>query len=168
MILGQKFFVPENKSCLSNKNFSWNFMKWVLKGGISIDADSGPPRYVLWCCGGICHQVLTFIQVGYGHTVKSDFQSQFSMSKIIWIFPNFFFIEEYQFRRRFFVIVIFLKTSIFEPLCFLKWCPIFNGPCEHLWKSNQKTIFILLTFLLKSTPCWLTSAKPHHWGHTTC
>ena len=26
----------------------------------------------------------------------------------------------------------FLKTSIFEPLCFLKWCPIFDGPCEHL------------------------------------
>ena len=31
-------------------------MKWGLKVGISIDADSGPPRYVLWCCGGICHQ----------------------------------------------------------------------------------------------------------------
>ena len=31
-----------------------------LKGGISINADSGPPRYVLWCCGGICHQLLTF------------------------------------------------------------------------------------------------------------
>ena len=47
----------------------WNFMKWGLKGGISIDADSGPPRYVLWCCGGICHEVLTFIQIGCGHTV---------------------------------------------------------------------------------------------------
>ena len=45
-------------------------MKWGLKGGISIDADSGPPRYVLWCCGRICHQVLTFIQIGCGHTVK--------------------------------------------------------------------------------------------------
>ena len=44
-------------------------MKWGLKGGISIDADSGPPRYVLWCCGGICHQLLTFIKVGCDHTV---------------------------------------------------------------------------------------------------
>ena len=70
---------------------------------------------------------------------------------------NFFFTEEYQLGRRFFVIVIFLKTSILEPLCFLKWCPIFDGPCEHLWKSNQKIIFILLIFLLKSTPCWLTT-----------
>jgi len=37
----------------------------------------------------------------------SDFQSQFSMSKIIRIFLNFFFIEEYQFRGMFFVIDIF-------------------------------------------------------------
>ena len=41
----------------------------------------------------------------------SDFQSQFSMSKIIRIFLNFFFIEEYQFRRTFFVID-FLKHFI--------------------------------------------------------
>ena len=33
---------------------------------------------------------------------KFDFQSQFSMSKIIWIFLNLFFIEEYQFRSTFF------------------------------------------------------------------
>ena len=25
---------------------------------------------VLWCCGGICHEVLTFIQIGCGHTVS--------------------------------------------------------------------------------------------------
>ena len=47
-----------------------NFMKWGLKGGISIDADSGPPRYVLWCCGGIYHQPDIFIQIGSGHTVN--------------------------------------------------------------------------------------------------
>ena len=45
-------------------------MKWGLKGVISIDADSGPPRYVLWCCGGICHQPDTFDKIGCGHTVK--------------------------------------------------------------------------------------------------
>ena len=38
---------------------------------------------------------------------KFDFQSQFSMSKIIRIFLNFFFIEEYQFMSTFFVIDIF-------------------------------------------------------------
>ena len=44
-------------------------MKWGLKGGISTDAESGPPRYVLWCCGGICHQPDTFIQIASGRTV---------------------------------------------------------------------------------------------------
>ena len=34
-----------------------------------MDADSGPLRYVLWCCGGICHQPDTFIQIGPGRTV---------------------------------------------------------------------------------------------------
>ena len=42
-------------------------MNWGLKGGISIDAYSGPCRHVLWCCGGICHQLLTFC---YSHTVR--------------------------------------------------------------------------------------------------
>ena len=45
-----------------------------LKGKISIDADSGPPRYVLWCCCGICHEVITFIQIGCGHTVHNSLQ----------------------------------------------------------------------------------------------
>ena len=43
---------------------------------------------------------------------------------------------------------------------------LFDDPCEHLWKSNQKIFFFLLIFLLKSSPCWLMSAKLHHWGHT--
>ena len=47
-------------------------MKWGLKGGISIYADSGPPRYVLWCCCCICHEVLTFFQIGCGHTVRAS------------------------------------------------------------------------------------------------
>ena len=78
----------------------------------------------------------------------------------------FFFHWRISVLKKVFCYCHFLKTSIFEPLCFLKWCPIFDGLCEHLWKSNQKIIFILLIFLLKSTPCWLTSAKLHHWGHT--
>ena len=36
-----------NKKVVSQKNFFWNFMKWGIKGEISIDADFGPPRYVL-------------------------------------------------------------------------------------------------------------------------
>ena len=38
---------------------------------------------------------------------KFDFQGQFSMSKIIGIFLNFFFIEEYELRGTFVVIDVF-------------------------------------------------------------
>ena len=52
---------------------------------------------------------LTFTDVHMGRqkVPKSDFQSQFSMSKIIRIFLNFFFTEEYQFRATLFVKYIF-------------------------------------------------------------
>ena len=60
------------------------------------------------------------------------------MSKIIRIFLNFFFIEEYPFRSTFFVIDIFLITSIFKSLYFLKWCPIFDtSPLTQFWKFNN-------------------------------
>ena len=64
MFLEIFFLFLKKKILVWKKNF-WNFMKW----GLSIDADSGPPRYVLWCCGGICHELLTFFQIGCGHTV---------------------------------------------------------------------------------------------------
>ena len=56
---------------------------------------------------------------------------------------------------------------------FIFWAPLWSvlkrndfSLCEHLYRSNQSIIFILLIFCLKSTPCWLTSAKLYHWGHT--
>ena len=52
---------------------------------------------------------------------KFDFQSQFSMSKII-----FFFIEEYQFRSTFLLLTFFDKINFYIPLL-LKWCPIFDS-----------------------------------------
>ena len=66
-------------------------MKWGLKGGISIYADSGPPRYVLWCYGCICHEVLTFIQVGCGHTVSPSILKTHGPKKQPWpgIKPDF-------------------------------------------------------------------------------
>jgi hypothetical protein len=33
-------------------------------------------------------------------------------------------------------------------------------------KVKSKKYFYFTEFLLKSTPCWLTSAKLPHWGHT--
>ena len=43
---------------------------------------------------------------------KSDFQSQLSMSKIIQIFLIFFFIEEYHFRGRFFIVDQWPKLNL--------------------------------------------------------
>ena len=60
----------------------------------------------------------------------------------------------------------FFDNFKIEQLLSLKWRLIFDSPCEHLWKSIQKNIFILMIFLLKLNPCWLTSTKLHHWGHT--
>ena len=40
-----------------------------LKGGISIDADSGSLGYVFWCCGSRSWEVPTFFQNGSGHAV---------------------------------------------------------------------------------------------------
>ena len=67
------------------KNIFENLLhKKGLKGGISIDADSGPPRYVLWCCGGICHEALTFIQIGCGHTVLNIINLHVFSKRPIW------------------------------------------------------------------------------------
>ena len=41
----------------------------MLKGGISIDADSGPLRCVIRCCGSRSQEEFTFIQIDFGHTV---------------------------------------------------------------------------------------------------
>ena len=64
-------YIPRRPRISINWNppFQNSLHKKRLKGGISIHADFGPPRYVLWCCGGICHEVLTFFQIGCGHTV---------------------------------------------------------------------------------------------------
>ena len=54
---------------------------------------------------------------------NSDFQSQFSMSEMIQIF----LVSKYvSFKKQIFCYWHFLETSIFEPLYFLKWYPIFD------------------------------------------
>jgi hypothetical protein len=37
---------------------------------------------------------------------------------------------------------------------------------QSVWTSVKVKTKNLLIFLLKSTPCWLTFPKLHHWGHT--
>ena len=71
----------------------------------------------------------------------SDFQSQFSMSKIIRIFLNFFFIEEYQFRGIFVVIDIFWKPQFLNHSV-TKIMPIFQSPPAKRTLICQKKFFM--------------------------
>ena len=61
-----------------------------------------------------------------------DLRSQFSMSKIIGICLNFFFIEKCQFRR------IFFDNANFKITLLLKRCPIFDSsPLHQFSKFNM-------------------------------
>ena len=116
--------------CLLWQYWLWSFHHWILQIGVM----------------GRCQKVPKF-----------DFQSQFSTSKIIWIFLIFFFIEGYQFRRRFFVIVIFWKLQFLTTL--------FSNFWKSVWTSvNVKSknysyftdffakIYSLLTHVRKTPP----------------
>ena len=56
---------------------------------------------------------------------KFDFYSQFFMSKIIRIFLNFFFIEEYQLNSTLFCLTLFDNFN-FWIILLLKWCSSFD------------------------------------------
>ena len=71
----------------------------------------------------------------------SDFQSQFSMSKIIQIFLKKFFIEEYQFRGIFVIIDIFWKLQFLNHFV-TKIMPIFQSPPAKRTLICQKNIFM--------------------------
>ena len=56
--------------------FTVYYVNLDLKGGISVDADSGPLGYILWCCGGRSRDFFTFIQIGTVHTVAVEYDWQ--------------------------------------------------------------------------------------------
>jgi len=76
---------------------------------------------------------------------KSDFQSQFSASKIIRNFIKKFFIEEYQSRGTFFVFSNCIKIDRLLFLKFLKFLAFFDS---YFWPFNKseeknKVIFVI-------------------------
>ena len=92
--------------CRADFNTKWQYQLWTFQARDTklksfLSKNHHAQRKLLnfwnWCSAvGRCQKVPKF-----------DFQSQFSMSKIIGIFLNFFFIEEYELRSTFVVIVIF-------------------------------------------------------------
>ena len=79
---------------------------------------------------------------------NGDFQSQFSTSKIIQIFLNFIFIEEYECRSKFFCYWHFLITPIFKSLYFLKWRLIFDSLPLLKFSQVNNLIWIAKIFLI--------------------
>ena len=86
---------------------------------------------------------------------KSDFQSEFSMSRIIWIFL-IFFIEEYLFRTKFFVRIFSYNFNFWITLL-LKSCPIFDGLSSDGFTKFGHFIWLQLIFSQKS--CLLGPSK---------
>ena len=66
--------------------------------------------------------------------------------KIIGIFLNLFFMEEYQFRNTVFCYWHFLIASIFNSLYFLKWCPIFDSASLHQFSKFNNFLWICWFF----------------------
>ena len=133
-------------------------MKWGLKGGISIDADSGPPRYVLWCCSGICHQLLTFFQIGCGHTVYLDIRAS---CKISWkhLFLGFFLVICQTGWR----ILLFLDCffTFIWPLKVIKTLfTYFNHQIKSITSLNCNTKLIQFVLLRGNSALWYLSSEP--------
>ena len=58
------------------------------------------------------------------------------------------------------------KISCFGP-CFSSWIDYRICKKKSIWTRGLGLKLVFSLVLLKSSPCWLTSAKLHHWGHTT-
>ena len=69
----------------------------------------------------------TDVQMGRQKVPKSDFQSQFSMSKIIRIFLIFFSLKNISLEEG------FLLLSFFENFNF--WTPLFSKMVPNFWRS---------------------------------
>jgi hypothetical protein len=112
-----------------------------------------------WCWYSIDHKnsIEFFFEHFRSKLQNSDFQSHFSMSKIIRNFL-FFFIGEYQFRSPNFVKKTFFDNFIFKNNLFLKWCRqivIFAGlitSTKNVQKSFQCDFCnkLRISFILKS------------------
>ena len=87
-------------------------MKWGLKGGISIDTDSGLLGYVLWCCSSRSWEVFTFFRLALAILCEGHLGSLDDMT-FLYYFRTFRL--AFQERKKFCCQIIFLfhKFSIF-------------------------------------------------------
>ena len=82
-------------------------------------------------------------EISWPKVLISDFQSQFSMSKIIRNFLIFFFIEEYQFRGTFFVIDIFWKLPFLRHFFLVKLGQFFVSWFQSFGKRYENDLRVI-------------------------
>ena len=102
----------------------------------------------------------------------SDFQSQFSMSKIIRIFPKKISLSSINLGAHLHVCYWhFLTIFIFKALYFLKWSSFFDGiytsiVYESIWKTLKKIIWQAIVLEHKRRPCKMCDSVRQKLGHT--
>ena len=96
--------------------------------------------------GNYC-SLWTDVAASHQKVQKPDFQSQFSMSKMMRIFPNFS--SKNINLSAHFLLLTFLTTSIFKTIYFLKWCPIFDDLLLHQF-TKYNNFFLVYWFLGKN------------------
>ena len=147
-------------------------MKWGLKGGISIDTDSGPHGYVLWCCGSRSQDFFTFIQIGSGHTVRycvkilevyAHPSSTIKMQRLVYIFSVYFLLFPYPNNSLFFGYSLSFWSNQLEQFFFLTLEHFFfqYRLLQFLLESFQVEVLIRQSFVVfnknRSWESWKTS-----------
>ena len=94
-----------------------------------------------------------------------NFQSQFSMSKIIRIFLNFFSLKNLNLGAHL-LLLTFLKTSIFKPLYFLIWRLIFDDFYSTERETQKLFKRLVVGFGPKGMSGRMCDIVHYKWGHT--
>ena len=163
MDMADDFDVTSDRFCLRSEIWmcvfalnsnAWEFLKWIYS---SKAFTSRPIPFQTWI---YAHLLFKLVGKLFAH-------NEWSIIYLIWNkfgcgsakrwFFIYFFIQQYQFRRPFFVKNIFFLDSIFERLYFLKLGPIFVGPTLCQFTKYSNCIWPLLIFEQK--PCFLGSIK---------
>ena len=97
-----------------------NFLKWGLKRRISIDADSGPLRYVLWCCGNRSQEEFSFIQFSSGNTVSCSLLDDTNGWKqtLLQVCTGILLIPNYT-KHGIFIVEFIMSSCIFSTIGFM-------------------------------------------------
>ena len=120
-----------------------NFMKWGMKGGISIATDSGPLGYVLWCCGSRTQDFFTFTYSDWLWPYCVWLNADCRLQRVHWIYlggPLVGSIWGSVGRD-------FCKNNTISFPCIFCFCFSKEAICKCLWKKISQIKYYLFNFL---------------------